>query len=749
MQMLHRLLGPAGRAIACGLVLALGLPPSALAAAPPSAPQQVFATGFEEGSFPPVGLQLTPAPGFPVSRAYWDRNTSIKRSGGYGLWCSGSNVASWPVYPEGTRGYADVDLTALQDYYSASLDYYYTMPSLGVSDDNSFIGMWYVYGDGYPVDSRTYAKTAVGVWSAVSSNLTAVTNTINLSRTRGSLRFKFIDTYEYSGDYPKTGIGASIDDLVVAGYKYGPVRTLSAEQSGTSIQLTWAKPYRSTGETSLEERDVSYRVWRSPKDQNDWTELTSSRISATSFLDGTAAENTWYDYQVQAWDTGTGTGYGELAGKVSGKVATAPSIAAEIEADDTDVPYDTTVTFTYRITNDGAQPLTSVQVDTGDLFGVIAKGGGLAIGETWTVVRSKALTADVSATAVGSGVYDSTTYTGTATPVSVAVGDPPPPPTRVSGDTRFETAVKVSQEAFPDAASLGDGKAVVIASAYGWADALPASSLAGAVGGPLLLVAKDDVPKAVANEIKRLKGLGVTKSYVVGGDPVVGSGARAELKSLLGSTPIRVEGSDRYGTSYAVSEKTRSLRASGATGGTAFVATGLNFPDALAASSIAAATTGPIVLTSTNSLPSSTLKALSNLKPSKIVVCGGPSAVGSAVESKLKSLYPGKVVRKAGANRYDTAKALITYGKTLTGVSAPSGIFLATGTNYPDALSGGVLAGIGTGDWKPLMLTDPKKLSPQAVSFINANPSLNFACVLGGPSAVADSVRVQAVSLID
>ena len=127
--------------------------------------------------------------------------------------------------------------------------------------------------------------------------------------------------------------------------------------------------------------------------------------------------------------------------------------------------------------------------------------------------------------------------------------------------------------------------------------------------------------------------------------------------------------------------------------------------------------------------------------------------MSAAVESTLQSWVYGSptVVRKSGSGRYDTALALIRYGRQLSGVDRPNGIFAATGTNFPDALAGGVLAGAGAGVWRPLMLVDPvdaEARSPQIKAFMDENPGMNFATVLGGDRTVGENVREYILGLL-
>lgn len=141
----------------------------------------------------------------------------------------------------------------------------------------------------------------------------------------------------------------------------------------------------------------------------------------------------------------------------------------------------------------------------------------------------------------------------------------------------------------------------------------------------------------------------------------------ASTPPLSGSSTqiTRLAGADRYATAAAIS---KSQFGSGAS--TAFIATGAGFPDALAGAPAAARARGPVLLTERGGLPSATATELARLKPSKIVVLGGPGVVSDAVVSQLRA-YAGTVVRWAGANRFETA-ATISARTFAAGVSGRS-----------------------------------------------------------------------------
>ena len=91
------------------------------------------------------------------------------------------------------------------------------------------------------------------------------------------------------------------------------------------------------------------------------------------------------------------------------------------------------------------------------------------------------------------------------------------------------------------------------------------------------------------------------------------------------------------------------------------------------------------------------------------------------------------VQRVAGDTRYDTMSELIS---NVGGWSASDKVILASGANYPDALSASALAGVHDA---PIILTDPTELSSKAAAAIKQlGPSTIY--VVGGPSAVSDEV---------
>lgn len=185
----------------------------------------------------------------------------------------------------------------------------------------------------------------------------------------------------------------------------------------------------------------------------------------------------------------------------------------------------------------------------------------------------------------------------------------------------------------------------------------------------------------------------------------------------------RVSGANRYATAAAIQEKLLP------NADVVFLVTGKDFPDALSAGPAAAKVNGAILLVDGDNLPAETVAAIKRIKPKAIYAIGGPSVVSEVAFKAAQALAPGaKAERIAGVDRYATSLAV---AKRFFGDS-PAKRYVASGTNFPDALAGGALAGK---DKAPLILVpnDPGHVN---VKFGAAGETI----VLGGRSVVSDAV---------
>lgn len=99
----------------------------------------------------------------------------------------------------------------------------------------------------------------------------------------------------------------------------------------------------------------------------------------------------------------------------------------------------------------------------------------------------------------------------------------------------------------------------------------------------------------------------------------------ASLRELTDGAVERLAGENRFGTAAAVS-------AAGFEPGVAnvFIATGANFPDALAGGAAGAASGTPVLLVTADSVPGEIRAELQRLQPQAITVLGGEQVVGAA-----------------------------------------------------------------------------------------------------------------------
>lgn len=306
--------------------------------------------------------------------------------------------------------------------------------------------------------------------------------------------------------------------------------------------------------------------------------------------------------------------------------------------------------------------------------------------------------------------------------------------TPVAGTTRYDTALSASRMAFDD----GEADAVLVASGANWPDALGASALAGVANGPILLTGPTSVPAGLAEEIARL---GASEVIVIGGPGAISDDVLTSLSSLPSVETTRIGGTTRYDTARLIAAETvqRIENAGGEFDGTVFIATGANFPDALAASAFAANAGHPILLTAPAQFSAEASAAVAELGVSRALVLGSEGAVASQITSDLAStIGEENVVRLGGTNRYATAKAIIDYCLPESTLGF-GGLAIASGQGFPDALAGGVMAArMGTF----LALTQTVYLHPDlAQLLIDNQPEVRAAHILGGMGTIPSIVR--------
>jgi putative cell wall-binding protein/streptogramin lyase len=295
---------------------------------------------------------------------------------------------------------------------------------------------------------------------------------------------------------------------------------------------------------------------------------------------------------------------------------------------------------------------------------------------------------------------------------------------RIGGADRYEVAVNLSR-----GSDLYDSATVFIVSGETFADALSVGAIAGDQYGRVLLTPRDGLPASVRAELVRLHPPSVV---IVGGTAAVSSGVESALKTALpGAAVSRVGGADRYAVSRAL-----------LTGGFApekgdlYIANGQNYPDALSSTPAAIQSSGGVLLVNgaASSLGAAEIAIVKTFaaRGGTIDIAGGTAAVSAAIEAQLSALPGVTVQRFGGADRYAVSRAI-------NADAFPGGAthaYLASGATFPDALAGGVVAGLKSA---PLYLSHPDCVPSELLDTF-ARSGTASVHLLGGVKALSDDV---------
>ncbi|MDO8879233.1 MAG: cell wall-binding repeat-containing protein [Coriobacteriia bacterium] len=308
----------------------------------------------------------------------------------------------------------------------------------------------------------------------------------------------------------------------------------------------------------------------------------------------------------------------------------------------------------------------------------------------------------------------------------VGLSSAPLQATRLAGDNRYETSALISAHRF--AASPN----VVIATGEDFPDALSASALAGALDCPLLLTLPNAIPADIMAEIDRLDATG---AWLVGGTSVISDDVKDQLEDE-GLTVQRVSGPDRYATAKQVAYLVMDIvySSGGTWRKTAFFVRGDAFPDALSVAPHAYRMKIPILLVQPGSVPAPTEEAVTFSSITEGIIVGGTTAVSAATATEIGNMLGDAAERWDGADRYATAVECATRG-VARGWLDYDAIGVATGLNFPDALSGGAACG---SYGSPLVLTAPTYV-PTSVDAFFTQRRYDFGgmTVFGGTAAIA------------
>lgn len=193
----------------------------------------------------------------------------------------------------------------------------------------------------------------------------------------------------------------------------------------------------------------------------------------------------------------------------------------------------------------------------------------------------------------------------------------------------------------------------------------------------------------------------------------------------------RIAGNSREQTSVEAS------RAAWPTGTrTVYLATSLDFPDALSAVAAASKAQASLLLTTPGTIPANVTAELKRLAPTRIVLVGGTGVVSEAVASQAKAAVPAaQIQRIGGADRYSTSRAIVE------GSGSSANVLLATGADFPDALSAAAAGGAGR---VPVLLVDGQAGTADAATIATLRKiGATTITIVGGPGVIKDSVVTQ------
>ena len=302
--------------------------------------------------------------------------------------------------------------------------------------------------------------------------------------------------------------------------------------------------------------------------------------------------------------------------------------------------------------------------------------------------------------------------------------------TRLFGQTRIETAIQISQTGWQHADT------VLLARADDFPDSLVAVPLSRRLDAPILLTYPQNLDQGVLTELKRL---GAQHVVLLGGAGVLGQAITQPLEKA-GIKWERIGGVDRYATAVAVAERMGA-------NGQVILASGENFPDAMAVGPYAGYTETPILLTSAKEVPAVTKAEINKLAGTgtedrgegvaRVLVIGGEGVIPTKTLQGIAAIK-----RISGVDRYETAAKVYWFAQEELAdhtVAGPNFAYLVTGENFPDALVAGALA-VKRGAL--LFMSHPTELPAMTYSAMgNASSNGLIVTLIGGAGVLSDQVK--------
>ena len=211
---------------------------------------------------------------------------------------------------------------------------------------------------------------------------------------------------------------------------------------------------------------------------------------------------------------------------------------------------------------------------------------------------------------------------------SVAAAAPGASVQRIWGQTRYETATNILGEL------SNNSSTAIVTTGTNFADALSVSPYAFATHAPIVL--SDPNNGLTDQTINELKAKNVSNVIIVGGQNAVPQKVEAQLTSAGLQVSKRIAGTTRFETSQMIADFELADDSLGFKADGIILATGNNFPDALAAGPLGGRNRNPLLLVDTGARSAASWLSKHNGEISGSLLVGGENAISSSDAATLR-----------------------------------------------------------------------------------------------------------------
>ena len=207
--------------------------------------------------------------------------------------------------------------------------------------------------------------------------------------------------------------------------------------------------------------------------------------------------------------------------------------------------------------------------------------------------------------------------------------------------------------------------------------------------------------------------------------------------AILNNNSLRIAGNNRFDTSAQIANQCYGYAE------TVVLASGIDYPDALAGVPLAQAYNAPILLTAKDSISQSVLDEITSLHAKRVIILGGQGAVSAKVEDVLRNKGL-SIARIAGSNRFDTAAKV---AEALNEKTNTDTVFFAYYNGFADALSVSHIAGIMGAP--VLYVTKDGDIDESTKSYLNSvKGKIKNVYIVGGTGVISDNMKIKIDSFI-